>query len=170
MEKIESIVRALKKLEFKNLVELHNDWCEKNHQDTLYFHPMDNEHISLYFGTSAHLFMAIKNSEHFNPHSEYFRLPCAEITTDLSVIDYYKLAEHLIRYGDATYSFDITESLKTDFTDMVVSEYENGIREGNFNREQIENELSTMENDYLMEDWNDLSRELWECLIVYKEE
>lgn len=166
MEKINAIKAFLKKQNITDLVLLHNDWCEKNKYFELTLFPLETEHINYFFGTAGHLFLAMKNSRHFNIESKWFRLSQGEIRTDIE-IDFDALAEHLVRWGDSKFYLDMTEHLESAFIDMVVREYINGVREGNFSREDIEKELSTMGNDYLMEDWNYLSRELWECLVSH---
>lgn len=163
MDKVNAIKDFLVKQNFDNVIALHNDWCEKNKYVDMIIYPMTTDNINMFFGTSAHLFMAIKCSERFDINAKYFRLVYGQIRTDITT-DFDALVEHLIDWGDSKFNFDITEHLEKAFKEMAISEYENGVREGNFSREQIEKEIDQMDNDYLMEDWNDLSFQLWECL------
>lgn len=67
------------------------------------------------------------------------------------VIDYDKLAEHLVDWGDAGYGFDITPHLINKFKlyayDLLQEEY---------TLQQVESWVETSQADFLMDDWNDI--------------
>jgi hypothetical protein len=81
-------------------------------------------------------------------HNDY----CERNNLDMSVvIDYDKLAEHLVDWGDAGYGFDITPHLMNKFKlyayDLLQEEY---------TLQQVENWVETSQVDFLMDDWDDI--------------
>ena len=77
------------------------------------------------------------------------------------VIDYDKLAEHLVDWGDAGYGFDITPHLMNKFKlyayDLLQEEY---------TLQQVENWIETSQVDFLMDDWNELRRGVCKLIKV----
>lgn len=162
MEKREALVKFLKELPTTQLVAVHNEYCKRNNFYNMICHPMDTEHINYCFGTAGHLFLAIKNTENFNPSAKYFQLANAEIRTDI-VMDIEALAEYLIRWGDELYSFDNTNALKFDCTYALTEAFKsfasNCLRD--LSDEQISNIVEASDEDFLMDDWNDIIIDLF---------
>ena len=153
-------------LDSDKLVAVHNAYCHQNRYEEEIIYPLNAEMLNELFSNAGDFYNAVKKADIFYPKAPYFVYHNGKISTDFrGIINLYALAEYLIDWGDSSFDFDMTEYLEKSFTDMVVAEYE---REGNFSREEIERELAEMDNDYLMENWDELSRELWQHLLCHR--
>ena len=150
--KKKAIKEFLEKLPPQVIVALHNDYCERNHSDMVIY-PLNEENINRFFPTAFDLVRTIKRSTHFHPASEpYFRFSNDNISTNWSVvIDYDKLAEHLVDWGDAGYGFDITPHLMNKF-----KLYAYDLLQEESTLQQVENWVETSQVDFLMDDWDDI--------------
>jgi hypothetical protein len=150
--KKKAIKEFLEELPTQVIVALHNDYCERNHSDmTIY--PLNEENINRFFPTAFDLIKAVKESTHFHPASEpYFRFSNDNISTNWSVvIDYDKLAEHLVDWGDAGYGFDITQHLQDAFV-----KYAYDILAEQYTKRQVQVAVKNSQMDFLMDDWFDI--------------
>lgn len=154
MDKKECIVNFLMQQSYRQAIHIHNDWCAHNHSDKhIYF--IDQLWIESQFPTAVDLYNAIKYKG-FEPARLYCwidangRYHHGQV---LDLIDMNVIAEHLINWGDAGYHFtgDINEALLEGF----INAYKVMLSE-RYTEEEIRKKLDESNNDFLMDDWDDI--------------
>ena len=163
MEKQNAITEFLKQQPPKVIVAIHNHYCEVSKTDAVIY-PLDEVNINRFFPTAYDLVNAIQRSTHFHPASEpYFRYNDGNISTNWSiVIDYEKLADHLVDWGDAGYNYstDITPHLVEKF-----KEYAYNLLNERYSQAEINTIVEKSEMDFLMDDWFDIILEEFEDVV-----
>jgi hypothetical protein len=149
--KRDSIIEYLRDLDDAEIAELHNRYCDSNNYEHCIY-PMREDIINELFATPYDFYKALP--KFFNKEEmKYFIINNGCIVDPIDYIDYYELAEYLVEYGDAMYSFDITDCLIDAFKKYAQQVLPNlPITEIN---DIVDNSCA----DFLMDDWDDIIRE-----------
>lgn len=167
MDKKECVVNFLMTQTFRQAICIHNDWCAHTHSDKhIYF--IDKLWIESQFPTTIDLYNAIKYKG-FDPIRLYCwidangRYHHGQI---LDLIDMNVIAEHLITWGDSGYNFtgDINEWL----IEWFVISYKD-ILSDRYTEEEIKKKLDECDHDFLMDDWDDIYRDVFNVAGVCPE-
>ena len=165
MDKIESIINFVNKLPFKERIELHNNYCRATGRFESLIIPLNAENIALYFGGANNLYLTLCENKEFDIRAEYFYHKDGKITTDIQGIND-MLAEFMADWGDYLLPIPgLTEHLENDFLDYA---YE--LTMDRYNYDDVKNIVeSSTNNDFLMDDWDDIVKELFNIVGVCQE-
>lgn len=164
MDKKECVVAFLMTQSYRQAIYIHNQWCAHNHSDKhIYF--IDKLWIESQFPTAVDLYDAIKYKG-FEPARLYCwidangRYHHGQI---LDLIDMNVIAEHLINWGDCGYNFtgDINEWL----IEWFVISYKD-ILSDRYTEEEIKGKLDESDHDFLMDDWDDILKDVFDVAGV----
>ena len=146
-------------VEFKDIVTLHNMFCEKQELTEFLIYSFVDD-IDKFFNTPSELMETIHKSVNmgleFNPNSKYFWYNENDdtITTNIALIDYEKLADYLIDWSDSEIPFDITDYLVEEFC-----QYAYKILDESYTMSRVHEIADSINADYLMEEWDDIIHE-----------
>jgi hypothetical protein len=157
MDKIESIIKFVNKLPFKERVELHNNYCRATGRVESIIIPLNAENIALYFGGAVSLYMTLCENKDFDIRAEYFYLKDGKLTTNIQDIND-MLAEFVADWGDYLMPIPgLTEHLENDFLDYA---YE--LTMDRYSYDDVKNIVgNSSDNDFLMDDWDDIVKDLF---------
>ena len=157
MDKIESIIKFVNKLPFKERVELHNNYCRATGRVESIIIPLNAENIALYFSGAVSLYMTLCENKDFDIRAEYFYLKDGKLTTNIQDIND-MLAEFVADWGDYLMPIPgLTEHLENDFLDYA---YE--LTMDRYSYDDVKNIVgNSSDNDFLMDDWDDIVKDLF---------
>lgn len=167
MDKKESIVNFLMKQPYRDVINIHNAWCDHNHNDKrIYF--IDKLWIESQFPTAVDLYNAIKYKG-FDPTKHYCKIDCNgkyHHSSILDMIDLDAIAEHIVRWGDAGYQLkgDINKPLMEGFIDTYKE-----MLSDRYSELKVRLIVYECDADFLMDDWDDILKDVFNVAGVCPE-
>ena len=164
MDKTESIINYITNLTREEQVELHNNYCHHTNRQDNIIHPLNQDSIDMYFGRAINLFNALRKSRHFNLNAEFFYIMNDnEISSEIDdIIDIDAIVNYLIDWGD--YHFPLKEL--NQYLEENLIDYAHDLVCDKFSYEEVEDIITNSEIDYLMNDWDDIVKELFELVKI----
>ena len=164
MDKTESIINYITNLTREKQIELHNNYCHHTNRQDNIIHPLNQDSIDMYFGRAINLFKALRKSRHFNINAEFFYIiNDNEISSEIdNIIDIDAIVNYLIDWGDYHFPLkDLNQCLEENLID-----YAYDLVCDKFSYEEVENIITNSEIDYLMNDWDDIVKELFNIVGI----
>lgn len=159
MDKKECVVNFLMTQTYRQAICIHNDWCAHNHCDKhIYF--IDKLWIESRFPTTIDLYNAIKYKG-FDPTKLYCWIDSNgryHHGLVLDLIDINAIAEHLINWGDSGYHFE--GDINYWLIEWFVISYKD-ILSDRYTEEEIKKKLDECDHDFLMDDWDDILKDVF---------
>lgn len=158
MDKTDSIINYIINLPKAEQVDLHNKYCQVKSLQENIIYPLNEDNIDTYFGRAIYLFQAMRNNKSFDINAEFFYASDNQVSTNIDdIINIDEIVEFIIDWGD--YHFP----LKTlnEHLEKHLIKYAYDLVCDKFSYEEIEEIITSSSADYLMDDWYDIVRELF---------
>lgn len=156
MDKTTSIIKFIGKMTLPERVELHNSYCRATGRVKDIIHALNGESVNTFFGSAKTLFEVLRDNDNFDIKADFFSVTGDKISTDIQDLND-KIADFVTDWGDYLMPIPgLNEHLIEDFI-----EYAYEIVEDRYSYDDIQAKVDNAENDFLMDDWDDIAKELF---------
>lgn len=144
MDKTTSIINFVGKMALPERVELYNSYCRATGRMEQLIYALNGESVNTFFGSAKTLFEVLRDNDNF------------DIKADIQDLND-KIADFVTDWGDYLMPIPgLNEHLIEDFI-----EYAYEIVEDRYSYDDIQVMVDNAENDFLMDDWDDIAKELF---------
>lgn len=167
MDKKDSIIIYIVNLPKVEQVALHNIYCQVKSLQKNIIYPLNENYIDTYFGRAKDLFQAMRNSQTFDINADFFYATENQVSTNIDdIINIDDIAEYIIDWGDYHFPLkSLNEDLEKHLEKHLI-DYAYDIVCDRFSYEEVEEIITSSSADYLMDDWDDIVKDLFNIVGI----